>query len=196
MTKTIGESPTRKLFDCLRNLYRQAQQLLLDSDRLLGDREWEPVGVTGPAEFSYSITAPDKWFARWAARFYLPQSTIEAEADERSVAYMLFISTQFTSDHDTDVDEPVVSAGYVLFSKKLTRDQARKAWGNSYWLCKSGLWGEPMADAAGWREWNPSKWVQLSQSARAFTVPLYSITSSDALKELVIDKLVSALPPD
>jgi len=196
MKESVGESPTKKLFDCLRNLYRQAQQLLLDSDRLLGDRGWEPVGGTGPAEFSYSITAPDKWFARWAARFYLPQSTLEAEADERSVMTMLFVSTQFTSDHDTDVDEPVVSAGYVLFTERLTRDQARKAWGNSYWLCKSGLWGKPMPDATGWREWNPSKWVQLSQSVRAFNVPLYTITSSDALKQIVIDKLVAALPPD
>ena len=134
MKKSVGESPTKKLFDCLRNLYRQAQQLLLDSDRLLGDRGWEPVGGTEPAEFSYSITAPDKWYARWAARFYLPQSTLEAEIDERSVVAMLFVSTQFTSDQDAQVDEPVVSAGYVLFTERLTRDQARKAWGNSYWL--------------------------------------------------------------
>ncbi len=196
MTKSIGESPTKKLFDCLRNLYRQAQQLLLDSDRLLGDHGWEPVGGTGPAEFSYSITAPDKWFARWAARFYLPQSTIEAEGDECSVVSILFVSTQFTSDHDTEVDEPMVSAGYLLFTERLTKDQARKAWGNSYWLCKSGLWGKPTPDANGWRQWNPSKWIQLSQYVRAFTVPLYSITSSEALKELVIDKLVSALPSD
>lgn len=196
MTNPEGQSPTKRLFDCLRTLYRQAQQLLLDSDRLLGDRGWEPVGATGPAEFSYSISAPDKWFARWAARFYLPQSTLETEADERSVVTMLFVSAHFTSDHDTQVDEPVVSAGYVLFTERLTRDQARKAWGNSYWLCKSGLWGKPVLDAKGWRDWNPSKWIQLSQSVRAFTVPLYSITSSEALKKLVIDKLVSTLPPD
>lgn len=196
MTKSVDDAPTKKLFDCLRSLYRQAQQLLLDSDRLLGDRGWEPVGGMGPAEFSYSITTPDKWFARWAARFYLPQSTTEAETDECSVVAMLFVSVQFTSDHDTDVDEPVVSAGYILFSERLTRDQARKAWRNFYWLCKSGLWGKPMPDAPGWRELNPSKWIQLSQSIRAFTVPLYSIISSDALKELVIDKLLSALPPD
>ena len=95
-----------------------------------------------------------------------------------------------------DVDEPVVSAGYLLFTERLTRDQARKAWANSYWLCKSGLWGEPIIDTNNWRQWDPSKWIPLSQFVRAFTVPLYSITSSDALKELVIDKLLSALPPD
>jgi hypothetical protein len=190
------ESPTRKLFDCLRSLYRQAQQLLLDSDRLLSDYGWEPVSATAPAEFSYSISVPDKWFARWAARFYLPQSTVEAETDERCVAAMLFVSTHFTSDHDTHIDEPMICAGYILFTKKLTKHQARKAWGNSYWLCKSGLWGKPMPDASNWREWNPSKWVQLSQSIRAFTVPLYSITSSDTLKQLVIDRLIAALPSE
>lgn len=192
----VEESPTKKLFNCLRHLYRQGQQLLLDSDRLLGDRGWEPVSGTGPAEFSYSITAPDKWYARWAARFYLPQSTLEAETDECSVETMLFVSIQFASDHDTDVDEPLISAGYVLFSERLALDQARKAWGNSYWLCKSGLYGEPMPDGTGWREWDPSRWIQLAQCVRAFTVPLYSITSSDALDKLVIDKLVSALPSD
>jgi hypothetical protein len=196
MRKSISDSPTKKLFECLRNLYRQTQQLLLDSDRLLGDRGWEPVGGMGPAEFSYSIGAPDKWFARWAARFYLPQSTIEAEADERSVISMLFVSTQLASDNDTDVEEPVISAGYLLFNERLTRDQARKAWGNSYWLCKSGLWGKPINDPIGWCQWDPSKWIRLSQLLRTFTVPLYSITSSDALKELVIDKLISALPLD
>ena len=194
MTKSISESPTKKLFDCLRTLYRQAQQLLLDSDRLLGDRGWESVGTTGPAEYSYSIAAPDKWFARWAARFYLPQSTLERDTDEHSVLAMLFVSTQFTSDHDTDVAEPMVSAGYVLFTERLTRNQAQKAWGNSYWLCKSGLWGKPMIDTPGWCQWNPSRFVQSSQCVRAFTVPLYSVTSSEALKELVIDRLVSALP--
>jgi hypothetical protein len=60
MRKSISDSPTKKLFECLRNLYRQTQQLLLDSGRLLGDRGWEPVGGMGPAEFSYSIGAPDK----------------------------------------------------------------------------------------------------------------------------------------
>ncbi|MCL0041328.1 hypothetical protein M1N08_01070 [Dehalococcoidia bacterium] len=126
----------------------------------------------------------------------MPQSTLEGEADERSVVAMLFVSIQFTSDQDTQADELVVSAAYVLFTERLTRDQARKAWGNSYWLCKSGLWGKPVLDASDWREWNPSRWIQLSQSVRAFTVPLYSITSRDALNELVIDKLVSTLPPD
>jgi len=164
MTNSTGDFATKKLFDCLRTLYRQAQQLLLDSDRILGDHGWEPVGGTGPAEFSYSIGAPDKWFARWAARFYLPQSTVEAETDERCVVTMLFVSTHFTSDHDTHVDEPLVSAGYVLFTERLTRDQARKAWGNSYWLCKSGLWGKLMPDATGWREWNPSKWLSAIKS--------------------------------
>lgn len=196
MKKSINESPTTKLFDCLRNLYCQAQQLLLDSDRLLGDYGWEPVGGTGPSEFSYSIRAPDKWFARWATRFYLPQSTTEEKASERSVACMLFVSTQFTSDHDTEVDEPVVSAGYLLFAKRLTRDQARKEWRNSYWLCKSGLWGELIPNGSGWRQCNLSRFIQSSQYVRAFTVPLYSITSSEALKEFVIDKLVSALPAD
>lgn len=196
MEKSVDGFPTKKLFDCLRHLYRQAQQLLLDSDRLLGDRGWESVAVIGPAEYSYSITTPDKWFARWASRFYLPQYTVEADADERSVVAMLFVSTQFTSDYDTDVDEPVVSAGYVLFSEQLTRNQALKAWRNSYWLCKSGLWGEAVPDATDWREWDPSKFIQYSQCVRAFTLPLYSITSVEVLKELVIDKLVSALPTD
>jgi hypothetical protein len=196
MKKSVSESPTKKLFDCLRNLYRQAQQLLLDSDRLLSDYGWEPIGGTGPSEFSYSITQPDKWFARWATRFYLPQSVTDEKAEERSVVSMLFVSTQFTFDHDTKVDEPVVSAGYLLFVKRLTKDQARKEWRNSYWLCKSGLWGEPIPNGNGWRQWTPSKYIPLSQYVRAFTVPLYSITSSEALKELVIDKLVSALQMD
>lgn len=194
MRKSISESPTKKLFDCLRTLYRQAQQLLLDSDRLLGDRGWESVGPIGPAEYSYSIAVPSKWFARWATRFYLPQSTLEEDTDERSVLAMLFVSTQFTSDDDTNVDEPVVSAGYVLFTETLTRNQAQKAWKNSYWLCKSGLWGKPIVDNPTWRQWNPSDHIKSSQCVRAFAVPLYSITSSEALKELVIDKLISALP--
>lgn len=196
MEKPVDDFPTKKLFDCLRHLYRQAQQLLLDSDRLLGDHGWGPVAVIGPAEYSYSITTPDKWFARWASRFYLPQYTVETDADEPSVVAMLFVSTQLTSDHDTDVGEPVVSAGYILFSEQLTRDQALKAWRNSYWLCKSGLWGKAVPNAGDWREWDPSSFIQQSQCVRAFTVPLYSITSVEVLRELVSDRLVAALPAD
>ncbi|MDP3061941.1 MAG: hypothetical protein Q8O40_01825 [Chloroflexota bacterium] len=197
MTTDKGDSPTKQLFDSLRRLYQQAQLLLLDSDRLMGGKGWEPMNSQAPAEFSYSVNTPHKWFARYAARFYLPQPATGEGAAIPSVRCIPFVSTHFASDDDTEVDEPMVSAGYLLFIEKLTPEQARRSFGSGYWICKSGFWGKAILDQEGLRQWeHPAKWIQHSQCTRTFRVPLYNITSSEALKGLVIDRLVSAMPSD
>ncbi|GAI00053.1 unnamed protein product, partial [marine sediment metagenome] len=41
MTETNGSS-TKVLFDSLTKLYKQGQLLLMEADRLMGERGWEP----------------------------------------------------------------------------------------------------------------------------------------------------------
>jgi hypothetical protein len=53
------------------------------------------------------MNAPQRWFARWAMRFYSPAAT---EAKEQLVGRMLFVSIHFASDvgssMETSVDDP------------------------------------------------------------------------------------------
>ena len=183
MNETKG-SPTKVLFDSLTKLYKQGQLLLMDADRLMGEHGWEPIGTTAPAEFSYSINSPDRWFARWAVRFYIPQ---EEEDKDNLVDSLLFVSIHFASDHDTSVNEPLVSAGHLFFTEPLLRKKAKESY--DYWICKSWFFGKPLAEMDQWHEYNPSKWFPASRSVRTFSVLLYEIKSSETLEKLVIDKL-------
>ena len=64
------DAPAKTLFDCLAKLYRQGQLLLMDADRLMGERCWEPGHTSAPAGLSNALNSPDRWYARWAVRFY------------------------------------------------------------------------------------------------------------------------------
>ena len=106
-------SSTKAMFESLAKLYKQGQLLLMDADRLMGERGWEPMQSTAQSGFSYSLNLPERWYARWAARFYVP-TTLEGE--DATIDRMVFVSIHFASDHDTSVDEPIVSAGRLLYS--------------------------------------------------------------------------------
>ena len=93
MTENM-RGPTKALFESLAKLYKQGQLLLMDSDRLMGDRGWTPRHSNAIAELSYSMNAPQRWFARWAMRFYTPAAI---EAKEQLVDRMLFVSIHFAS---------------------------------------------------------------------------------------------------
>lgn len=172
------KSPTKALFETLAKLYKQGQLLLMDSDRLMGERGWEPMHTTAPAEFSYSLNSPERWYARWVCRFY-------RHKDENKTGQILFVSIHFASDHDTEVDEPVVSAGRLLY-EKLTADP-----GYEYWMCKSTFWGERHETLEDWQCWDNPGWVKNLKRIETFRVPLYEVTSSEKLKELVIDPLLA-----
>ncbi len=51
MIETIG-SPTKALFESLVKLDKQGQLLLMDSDRLMGERGWIPKHNNAIAEFN------------------------------------------------------------------------------------------------------------------------------------------------
>jgi len=140
-------SPTKVLFDSLARLYKQGQLLLLDGDRLMGEREWVPMHTTAPGEFSNSLNSPQRWYARWAVRFYGPAIL---EQEQGMTDRLLFISIHFASDHDTpDVDEPVVSAGRLQYDKAMNEKTADASY--EYWMCKSYFWGEPHKTLEGWQ---------------------------------------------
>ncbi len=108
-----SDSTTKSMFDCLARLYKQGQLLLMDSDRLLGERVWEPTTSSGPMQLSGSLNSPERWYACWAARFYVPTGL---EGEEAGVDRILFVSIHFASDYDTDVDKPVVAAGRLAIA--------------------------------------------------------------------------------
>ena len=189
MTETM-KSPTRALFESLAKLYKQGQLLLMDSDRLMGERGWTQRHSNAIAELSYSMNAPQRWFARWAMRFYTPAAT---EAKEQLVDRMLFVSIHFASDvgssMETSVDDPLVCAGRLIYEKPMTEQEAGQAY--DYWMCKYWFVGKPHDTLEGWRKTGQSQWYENLKGSETLAVPLYQITSSEKLKELVIDPLLA-----
>ena len=189
MIETIG-GPTKALFEALVKLYKQGQLLLMDSDRLMGERGWTPRHNNAIAELSYSMNAPQRWFTRWAMRFYTPAVT---EATEQLVDRMLFVSIHFASDlgtgMETNVDDPVVCAGRLIYEKPMTEKEAGQTF--DYWMCKYWFVGKPHDNLKGWRKTGQSRWYENLKGSETFTVPLYQIISSEKLKNLVIAPLLA-----
>ena len=189
MTETM-RSPTRGLFESLTKLYKQGQLLLMDSDRLMGERGWIPRHSNAIAELSYSMSAPQRWFARWAMRFYTPAV---ADAQEQLIDRILFVSIHFASDvgssMETSVDDPLVCAGRLIYEKPMTDKEADQTY--DYWMCKYWFIGKPQDTLEGWRKTGQSQWYENLNGSETFAVPLYQITSSEKLKELVIDPLLA-----
>lgn len=178
------------MFDILTKLYKQGQLLLMDADRLMGEHGFEPMHNSATAGLSNSLNSPERWYTRWAMRFYMP-TTIERE--ERLIDKILFVSIHFASDInttlETDVDEPVVCAGQLLYEKPMTLKEADQTY--DYWMCKYWFIGKPHNSLEGWRKTGQSRWYENLKGSESFTVPLYNITSSEKLKELVIDPLIA-----
>lgn len=189
MTET-KQSATKALFDSLTKLYKQGQLLLMDSDRLMGERGWTPRHNNAIAELSYSMNAPQRWYARWAMRFYTPAVT---EAIEPTIDRMLFVSIHFASDiscgFETKVDDPLICAGRLIYEKPMTDKEAGETY--DYWMCKYWFVGKPHDTLEGWRKTGQSRWYETLKGSETFAVPLYEITSSEKLKELVIDPLLA-----
>lgn len=182
----IEVSPTKALFDCLVKLYKQGQLLLLDCDRIMGEKGWEPITSTIVSGLSYAIDNPDRWYLRWATRFYLP---VVSEGEKATIDRIPFISIHFASDHDTKVDEPIVSAGWLLYSKGMSLKEAHHGW--DYWMCKYWFYGEPHDSLEGWHQTGKSEKNENLKGTETFAVPLYNITSSVKLEGLVIEPLTS-----
>ncbi|MFC1962909.1 hypothetical protein ACFLWB_02800 [Chloroflexota bacterium] len=179
-------TPTKDMFDSLAKLYKQGQLLLLDADRIMGERGWETKTTTVFQGLSYSLNSPDKWYIRWAARFYYPVKSAE---DEPMVQHIPFISVHFKADHDTELDEPVASAGWLLYAKQMTIKEAQSS--QAYWMCKYWFYGEPQNKTEGWRKTGQSHMQKNLKGTETFAVALYSITSREKLEKLVIDTLFS-----
>jgi hypothetical protein len=185
-----NKSPTKALFDNLAKLYKQGQLLFMDADRLMGERGWVSMSTTAPSGFSYSVNAPERWYARWAVRFYI---SVNMESGEPSIDRILFVSIHFTSDMEaglpTTVDEPLVSAGRLIYNKPMTSKVADR--NHDYYMCKYWFFGKPHNTLKGWRKTVGSKFSENLQGSETFIVPLYRITSSEKLKKLVIDPLLA-----
>ena len=178
-------NPNKLLFECLAQLYKQGQLLLLDADRVMGERGWEPVSTKALSGFSSTINSPERWYARYAARFYLPTTPDE----ETTIDLIPFVSIHFTSDHDTNVDEPVVATGRLRYTDPMTVEIANTSF--AYWMCKYWYKFPPLEDMEGWRGWRgQGQFCPNMKAAETFAVPLYDITSSEKLQELVINPLL------
>lgn len=184
-------SPTKALFESLAKLYKQGQLLLMDSDRLMGERGWTPGHSNAIASLSNSMNAPQRWFARWAMRFYTPAVT---DVQEQLIDRMLFVSIHFASDvgsrFETSVDDPLVCAGRLIYEKPMTEKEAGQTY--DYWMCKYWFIGKPRDTLKGWRKTGQSQFYKNLKGSETFAVPLYAVTSSEKLKELVIDPLLAA----
>ncbi|MDA1349009.1 MAG: hypothetical protein O3A47_09110 [Chloroflexi bacterium] len=186
-------SPTKSMFESLAKLYKLSQLLLMDADRLMGERGWEPGHSSAPAEMSISLNSPFRWYPRWAARFYVPRPR---EGEDTVVDRVLFVSIHFASDVDTsmktEVDEPLISAGRLLYAEPVDLG----AIGNfyDYWMCKYWFMTSPHGSLKGWRNGGPSRLKDYAnlKGNETFVVPLYDIGSSEKLEELVVNPLLTA----
>jgi len=184
------KSRTKGLFDSLAKLYKQGQLLLMDADRLIGEHGWEPTNTTAPSGFSYSLNTPERWYARWAVRFYAP---VPIDKDVPSIDRILFVSIHFASELNgglpTDIDDPLISAGSIRYRKLMTAKTANKNY--DYYMCKYWFFGKPHESLEGWRRTIGSKYSGNLEGSETFVVPLYQVTSSEKLKELIIDPLLA-----
>ena len=185
------DSPTKSLFDALLSLYKQGQLLLMDADRLMSERRWEPMHNTAPAEFSSLLSFPQRWYARYATRFYMPTTP---EAGQATIDRLHFVSIVFASEGNTTVDEPVVSAGRLLYHKPMDAATASKSY--FYWMCKYWFMGERQSHETldGWHQGGQSRHFENLMGNETFIVPLYDITSSEKLEKLVIEPLLAGQP--
>lgn len=180
-------SRTRTLFECLNALYKQGQLLLMDADRLMGERGWKPMHNNAPALLSYTLNMPERWYARWVQRFYMPATS---DKEEPSIDRILFVSIHFTSDTDTTVDQPVVVAGRIFYEQPMNEKTVQKHY--DYYMCKYWHWGQPHPTLEGWRQTTGSKYSKNLKGSETFAVPLYDIVSSEELERLVVQGLVPA----
>ena len=158
----------------------------MDADRLMGEYGFESMHNSATAGLSNSLNSPERWYTRWAMRFYMPATT---EGEERLIDRILFVSVHFAADHDTKLDESVVSAGRLIYGKPMTLEEANQSY--DYWMCKYWFYGQRHDTLEGWRKTGQSRWCENLKGSESFVVPLYDITSSEKLEELVIDRLVA-----
>ena len=183
---------TETLFDSLRHLFKQTSQLLMDSDRIMGDRGWDPTVSNVTAEYSGLPASSDRWFPRWAFRFYAPSKPSDESEDK--IDTLKLVSVHFTSDHDTEVRESLLVAGYIKYLEPLKRDKVLKN-GYGYWLCKSWFWGNKEKTFEKWHTWAHGNYYRdLMQSISTFALPLYEITSAEVLEQKVINRLFEEEP--
>jgi hypothetical protein len=180
----IGESNTKKLFNALRSLYQQSSQLLLDADRLMGERDYTPINNYSTTELSYSISNPDRWFARWAFRYYIP---IDFEKNGDEVNHLYYVSIQFDSDSDTNVEDSYVTGGKIFFKSPQSKEQAAKF--KDYWICKSWEWGNSKYNNE-FKE-HISSYARETEKIWCFKVDLFDIDSPETLEKKVIDVLMN-----
>lgn len=191
MTKN-NKGLTKALFGSLTKLYKQGQLLLMDADRLMEERGWTPLHNSAVAGLSNAMDSPQRWYARWAMRFYIPAAT---EGKEPLIDRILFVSIHFASDintgFETSVDEPFVCAGRLLYEKAMTPKEADNNY--DYWMCKYWFSGKRHETLKDWRKCGRSRLEAYKnlQGSETFDVPLYNITSSKKLEELVIAPLLA-----
>jgi len=166
----------------------------MDSDRIMGERGWVPTTSTVTAEYSGLPYASDRWFPRWAFRFYIPQEP-EGEYEEL-IDSLKLVSVHFTSDHDTQVDDPLLVAGYVQCREPVKRKQVMRPYqAYGYWLCKCWFYGSNKTSGGAWRIWVPRKFFKdIIQVVATFALPLYDITNSEVLEQKVINRLFEESP--
>ena len=183
------DNPTKTLFECLNKLYKQGQLLLMDADRLMGERGWTPMHNMAPASLSYTLNLPERWYARWIQRFYMPATS---EKEEPFIDKILFISIHFTSDGGTNVDEPVIAAGRIFYEQKMNEKTAQKNY--DYYMCKYWHMGESHDHLEGWRKTTGSKYSKNLKGSETFAIPLYEIKSGNDLEKFVIEPLIPLIP--
>jgi hypothetical protein len=188
MNKT-ATTPTQALFESLRRLYRDTGQLLLDCDRIISEKGWEPIPSGVWAESSALATASDKWFPRWVFRFYLPIKPDEESED--SIHTLKFVSAHFTSDGDTFVDDPLIISGNITYIEPLKRGGIlRGNQGYSFYLCKSWFWKNKERTLGSWHSHKPEKYYKDTiDRIDTFALKLYDISSSNVLEDMVVNRL-------
>ena len=202
MNEEAKTSPTKALFDSLRQLYRQSSQLLLDCDRLMGERSWESASNTTnmTTDISGLSTLTNKWFPRYAFRYYIP-SEQEGESEDL-INSLKFVSTHFTSGGHIQINEPLLVAGNIKYCTPFKRKQVLANTNTNYkiyayWFCRSWFWGKSGKSYEVWYTHKPEKhYVNTVEISASFALPLYEITSSQILEQSVIKRLFEDIPVD
>jgi len=175
-----------KAIKSMRNLFGDVSHLLRTAEALMGERSWEVNTGSGCLyDMSYSVNAGHLWMPREAVR------TFKSDSYPEMIAMIAVLLDDYKIE-EYELEEPVVSGSYFVFPKKMEMDKVKLDFYQSrqFGWCEAGVDGTPV-------EMNDSDKYWLKEYGwkymQVFGRPLVEVTNEEALKEKIIDPLLSLI---
>lgn len=182
-------------FRTLRVFCHEVAKMLRTADGMMEDADWTSAGNRTVDKTSRAIGEPDDWLPSLFVRCY------ENDDYPDLVAFVSVILRDPVVDNETEIDEALISAGYIEF-------EDGKEVASLDWAARAGVGHGWMGDKDGTRKddgtlysvnpkddeecWDEKEWKGVARF-NTFAHPLDEITSAGLLKEKVVQPLLEML---